>query len=108
MVGIATLTTALSGVAMLVVPVAAMPAAARGPYAGGVDMNAACNNQWGAGWSGGNDSTNDAPGGAFNWYCANGPERRNIDVNAYCSQTYGGAHADSQGGKKYDWGCYYN
>lgn len=81
----------------------AMPVAAR-TWAGSVDMNQACSEQYGGGWtaklsgSSGND-----------WSCVDGSgNSKSINVDAYCSQTYGNAaYADPQGGGAYDWGCYW-
>lgn len=81
----------------------ALPVAAR-TWAGGVDMNQACSEQYGGGWtaklsgSSGND-----------WSCVDSSgNSKSINVDAYCSQTYGNAaYADPQGGGAYDWGCYW-
>ena len=78
---------------------------ARATYAGGVDMEALCRDQWGEGW---------IPllygDTAFDWKCWYyfinwaGP----IDVDLYCKKRYGGnAYASAPGGGKYDWGCYF-
>lgn len=80
------------------------PVSAR-TWAGPVDMNQACSEQYGGGWTsscGGCGSGND-------WYCYDAAGNTHpINVDAYCSQTYGNAaYADPQGGGAYDWGCYW-
>jgi hypothetical protein len=81
----------------------ALPVAAR-TWAGSVDMEQACAEQYGGGWtaqlngSSGND-----------WTCVDSSgNSKSINVDAYCSETYGNAaYADPQGGGAYDWGCYW-
>ncbi|KAK1580763.1 uncharacterized protein LY79DRAFT_560842 [Colletotrichum navitas] len=93
----------------------AAPVSAR-TWAGGVDMNAACVDQWHPPFQAQNDKENNDANSAFDWYCSDGINRMNVDVNAYCYTTYVDksdehygvhAYADPQGMKKYDWGCYY-
>lgn len=75
-------------------------------YAGDVNMQAACQEQYAdsseQGISGGSS--------AYDWYCYN-PETEatgSVNVDEYCQFTYGGsAYADPQGGGAFDWGCYY-
>jgi hypothetical protein len=81
------------------------PALAR-RYAGPVDMQAACQEQYAnsqeQGIRGGN--------GASDWYCYNPNTAKpgGVNVDEYCQFTYGGtAYADSQGGGADDWACYY-
>jgi hypothetical protein len=81
----------------------AAPASAR-IWAGPVDMNEACTQQYGGGWT-----SSLGGGSAYDWSCANAGGTHNpINVDAYCSQKYGNAaYADPQGGGAYDWGCYW-
>ncbi|KAE9366485.1 hypothetical protein N431DRAFT_471535 [Stipitochalara longipes BDJ] len=89
----------VAGLALL-----AVPASAGRTWAGPVDMNEACTQQYGGGWksslsgSSGND-----------WSCVDAAgTHKSINVDAFCSQTYGNAaYADPQGGGAYDWGCYW-
>lgn len=82
---------------------AAAPAAARS-WAGGVDMAAACHEQYGE-----NYMTTHSSILGDSWYCyTTDGAYGSIDVSAYCATTYGGgAYADPQGGGAFDWGCYY-
>lgn len=83
---------------------AGVAAPARGPWAGGVDMEAACKQQFGSDW------TAQSGKGANDWLCIKHSTGQSgtLDINGYCSKTYGGgAYADPQGGGKYDWGCYF-
>jgi hypothetical protein len=83
----------------------AAPASAR-TWAGGVNMQAACQEQYANSSEQGilNGS------GAYDWYCydPNTGNSGGVNVDEYCQFTYGGsAYADPQGGGAYDWGCYY-
>ncbi|KAE9382095.1 hypothetical protein N431DRAFT_491337 [Stipitochalara longipes BDJ] len=75
-------------------------------YVGGVNMQAACQEQYA------NPSEQAILSGstAFDWWCYDPNGSGNggaINVNEYCQFTYGGsAYASSQGGGAYDWGCY--
>ncbi|PSR84023.1 hypothetical protein BD289DRAFT_434946 [Coniella lustricola] len=74
-------------------------------YVGGVDMQAACQEQYA------NSSEQGILTGssAYDWVCYNPSTGASgsVDVNEYCQYTYGGsAYADPQGGGAYDWGCY--
>ncbi|TGJ82071.1 hypothetical protein E0Z10_g6686 [Xylaria hypoxylon] len=81
----------------------AAPASAR-IWAGPVDINEACGQQYGGGWKASLDG-----GSAYDWSCVNSAgAHKSINVDAYCSQKYGNAaYADPQGGGAYDWGCYW-
>jgi hypothetical protein len=70
-------------------------------WAGGVNMQAACQEQYA------NSSEQGIPNGsgAYDWYCydPNTGNSGGVNVDEYCQFTYGGsAYADPQGG-----GCYY-
>jgi hypothetical protein len=82
----------------------ATPAAARGPYAGGLDLAEACRWQYGNQFEAYNNSES-----AWDWKCkGNGGTGLSIDTNAYCARKYGrNAVSDPQGQGKYDWACYY-
>lgn len=72
--------------------------------AGGVDMQQACLEQYGSGWTAGYYA-----GSAYNWFCVNSAgTKESINVDEYCAVTYGkNAYADPQGGQVFDWGCYW-
>ncbi|KAI0814237.1 hypothetical protein GGR55DRAFT_634495 [Xylaria sp. FL0064] len=73
-------------------------------WAGPVDINRACLQQYGGGWTSSLDGSS-----AYDWSCVDGiGNHKPINIDAYCSQTYGNAaYADPQGGGAYDWGCYW-
>lgn len=81
----------------------AMPVVAR-TWAGSVDMEAACSEQYGGGWTAKLNGS-----GANDWNCVDASSNtKSINVDAYCSETYGNAaYADPQGGGAHDWGCYW-
>ena len=83
---------------------AGVAAPARGPWAGSVDMEQACKQQYGNDWTAVSGSN------AYDWKCSRPStgQTATIDVNGYCSHNYhNNAYADPQGGGKYDWGCYF-
>jgi hypothetical protein len=81
----------------------AAPAAARGKFAGGIDMSEACHMQYGNNANAYNDGNS-----AWGWYCDINGKHYGVDTNTYCAQKYGNAaSSDPQGGGKYDWACYY-
>jgi hypothetical protein len=86
----------------------AAPASAR-TWAGGVDMQLACRQQYGDGYEAGIIPSTGS--GAYDWRCILPPntiDRFPINVDAHCALTYGnGAYGDPQGGGPYDWGCYW-
>jgi len=89
----------ITSVALLVAPVFA-----RGPWAGGIDMNEACRMQLGE-----NGEAYSVGDSGSDWRCrVKVPTAANVDTNSYCNKKYGNnAYSDPQGGKKYDWGCYF-
>ena len=89
------------GVVAAVVLLAA-PASGR-TWAGGVDMDEACYEEYGRGWKGSLDGKT-----AWDWSCTDGVGTHlAINVDAYCSGYGNAAYADPQGGGAYDWGCYW-
>ncbi|KAI0149565.1 hypothetical protein GGR57DRAFT_225306 [Xylariaceae sp. FL1272] len=75
-------------------------------YAGGVNTDDACAEQYGTGWTSYIDSDNPT---AFSWKCEQDGDKAGqpIDMGEYCRTTYGSdAYADSQDGGVYDWGCF--
>ncbi|OIW27638.1 kinase-like protein [Coniochaeta ligniaria NRRL 30616] len=86
----------------------AAPASAR-TWAGPVDMQKACQQQYDAGFTAGLHC-NTAPCNGYDWRCYD-PDKSNeytVDVSGYCNRNYNGAYADPQGGGPYDWGCYWS
>jgi len=83
----------------------AAPASAR-IWAGSVDLDVACQEQY----DNGSEYAILTGSDAYGWICYNpktGSSGR-VDVDVYCAHTYGGnAYADPQGGGPYDWGCYF-
>ena len=99
----------VASLVLLVAPASAIPVATpatASTYAGGVDMQAACRQQYG------NQNEQGISGGpgAYDWYCKDprtGATGR-VDVARYCADTYGNtAYADAQGDGAFDWGCFY-
>jgi hypothetical protein len=83
----------------------AAPASAR-TWAGGVNMQAACQEQY----ANGSEQAILNNSGAYDWSCydPNTGKSGGVNVDEYCQFTYGGsAYADPQGGGAYDWGCYF-
>ncbi|KAK3346067.1 hypothetical protein B0T25DRAFT_633668 [Lasiosphaeria hispida] len=99
---ISTPTTILGGMVAGLVLFADLAAART--WAGGVDMQQACNWQAGSGYT-----AMVAGNNAWSWICfKNEGDWTGVNVDAYCKQRYGNtAYADPQGGGPYDWGCYY-
>ncbi|KAK3346502.1 hypothetical protein B0T25DRAFT_583682 [Lasiosphaeria hispida] len=93
--------TSLLGTAAGLVMLAA-PAQAR-TWAGGVDMEQACDWQYAPNWS-----AVLIVQSSSGWICTDGTAIRSIDVGYFCRRRYGSnAYADPQGGGPYDWGCYF-
>ena len=90
----------VAGLALLAAPAFAST------YAGGVDMQAACAEQY----PGQSSEAILNGNNAYSWFCFETGSLAllgSINVNIYCSQTYGlNCYADAQGGGPYDWGCY--
>ncbi|KAK2595296.1 hypothetical protein QQS21_007011 [Conoideocrella luteorostrata] len=88
------------GLRLSAIVLTATLAAARGPYAGGINMDNACVAQHG---------TSSGPArcsvGVFDWSC--GPSHLGINVDRACKDTYGPiAYSVAQGGGCNDWDCY--
>ncbi|KAH8820112.1 hypothetical protein F5884DRAFT_849387 [Xylogone sp. PMI_703] len=102
MLALSSIFPVVAGLVLLVAP-----ASADRTWAGGVNMQAACQEQYA------NSSEQAILDGssAYDWYCYNptaGEISGGVNVDEYCQFTYGGtAYADPQGGGAYDWGCYY-
>lgn len=94
-----TITGVLATVALF-----AAPALARGPWAGPINMQEAC--EWQI--NGASKASRPGNGNAWDWYCAWNGLKYPIDTNRYCRDKYGNnASSDPQGGGAWDWGCYY-
>jgi len=91
---------AFAGVVLLAASASADPT-----WVSGINVQQACDDQWGAGLSAGFDT--DFPS-AYSWKCMKGTDvRLRVDLDAWCKKHEGAdTYADPQGGGPWDWACY--
>jgi hypothetical protein len=91
-----------TGIFGVVAGLVLLAAPASADVVGGLDIVAACHEQYGSTWAAAHSGN-----GAYDWYCVNSDNGNTggLNLDAYCATTYGpNTFAVSNGGL-YDWTC---